>query len=126
MINQDFFLALQQLEKEKGISQDEFITALETALVVAYKKHTGISSVVEEVVDPDKEISVEEAQEIKKSYKAGDVVSVEFSSKNFGRIAAQTAKQIIVQRLREIERQNTVSEFEEKEGELMACTVRRV
>lgn len=146
MINQDFFLALQQLEKEKGISQDEFITALETALVVAYKKHTGISSgvevklspeknsikiysvrsVVEEVVDPDKEISVEEAQEIKKSHKAGDVVSVEFSSKNFGRIAAQTAKQIIVQRLREIERQNTVSEFEDKEGELMACTVRRV
>lgn len=146
MINQDFFLALSDLEREKGISQQEFISALETALVVAYKKHSGTASgvevrlnpekhtikiysvrnVVEEVVDPDREISVEEAQEIKKSYKAGDVVTVEISSKNFGRIAAQTAKQILVQKLREIERENTVSEFEDKEGELMACTVRRI
>ncbi len=146
MINQDFFAALADLEREKGISQQEFISALETALVVAYKKHSGTSSgvevrlnpekhaikiysirkVVEEVVDADKEISVEEAQEIKKSYKAGDVVSVEIASKSFGRIAAQTAKQILTQKLREIERENTVSEFEDKEGELMACTVRRV
>ncbi len=146
MINQDFFAALADLEREKGISQQEFISALETALVVAYKKHSGTASgvevrlnpekhtikiysvrnVVEEVVDPDKEISVEEAQEIKKSYKAGDVITVEIASKNFGRIAAQTAKQILVQKLREIERENTVSEFEDKEGELMACTVRRI
>ncbi len=146
MINQDFFAALADLEREKGISEKEFISALETALVVAYKKHSGTASgvevrlnpdkhtikiysvrnVVEEVVDPDKEISLEEAQEIKKSYKVGDVVSVEIASKNFGRIAAQTAKQILVQKLREIERENTVSEFEDKEGELMACTVRRI
>ncbi len=146
MINQDFFAALADLEREKGISQQEFISALETALVVAYKKHSGTASgvevrlnpekhtikiysvrnVVEEVVDPDKEISLEEAQAIKKSYKAGDVVTVEIASKNFGRIAAQTAKQILVQKLREIERENTVSEFEDKEGELMACTVRRI
>ncbi len=146
MINQDFFAALADLEKEKGISQQEFISALETALVVAYKKHSGLSSgvevklnpekhaikiysvrnVVEEVVDPDREISLEEAQEIKKSYKAGDVITTEIVSKNFGRIAAQTAKQILVQKLREIERENTVSEFEDKEGELMACTVRRI
>ena len=146
MINQDFFMALADLEREKGISQVEFISALETALVVAYKKHSGTASgvevrlnpdkhtikiysvrnVVEEVLDPDKEICLEEAQAIKKSYKVGDVVSVEISSKNFGRIAAQTAKQILVQKLREIERENTVSEFEDKEGELMACTVRRI
>ncbi len=146
MINQDFFAALADLEREKGISQTEFISALETALVVAYKKHSGTASgvevrlnpekhtikiysvrnVVAEVLDPDKEISLEEAQAIKKSYKAGDVVSIEISSKSFGRIAAQTAKQILVQKLREIERENTVSEFEDKEGELMACTVRRV
>ena len=146
MINQDFFLALEDLEREKGISQAEFISALENALVIAYKKSTGTSggvevrlnpekksikiysvrSVVEEVLDPEKEISVEEAREIKKSYKAGDVVSVEIISKNFGRIAAQTAKQILMQKLREIERENTVSEFEDKEGELMACTVRRI
>ncbi|MBO7344559.1 MAG: transcription termination/antitermination protein NusA [Clostridia bacterium] len=145
-MNQDFFLALEDLEREKGISQAEFISALENALVIAYKKSTGTSggvevrlnpekksikiysvrAVVEEVVDPEKEISVEEAQEIKKSYKAGDVVTVEIISKNFGRIAAQTAKQILMQKLREIERENTVSEFEDKEGELMACTVRRI
>ncbi len=146
MINKDFFAALEDLEREKGISQSEFISALETALVTAYKRHSGIASgvivklspekhsidifsirsVVEEVVDPDKEISVEDAQAIKKSYKAGDTVSEKISSKDFGRIAAQTAKQILMQKLREIERENTVSEFEDKEGELMACTVRRI
>ena len=146
MINQDFFNALVDLEKEKGISQQEFLSALEDALVIAYKKATGLTGGVEirlnpekrsiklysvkkvvlEVVDPDKEISVEEAQAIKKSYKEGDVVSTEFNSKEFGRIAAQTAKQVLIQKLHEIERENTVSEFEDKEGELMACTVRRV
>ena len=146
MINQDFFLALEDLEREKGISQAEFIAALENALVIAYKKSTGTAggvevrlnpekksikiystrAVVEEVIDPEKEISVEEAQTIKKSYKAGDTINTEIISKNFGRIAAQTAKQILMQKLREIERDNTVSEFEDKEGELMACTVRRI
>ena len=146
MINQDFFLALEELEKEKGISQEEFVSALSTALIIAYKKHTGISggvevrlnndkksiklystkNVVEEVVDPEKEITVEEAKAIKKSYKAGDVVATEINSKAFGRIAAQTAKQILTQKLREIERENTVNEFEDKEGELMVCTVRRI
>ena len=134
MINQDFFMALEDLEREKGISQAEFIAALENALVIAYKKSTGTSGgvevrlnpekksikiystrlVVEEVVDPEKEVSLEEAREIKKSYKPGDVITTEIISKNFGRIAAQTAKQILMQRLREIERDNTVSEFEDK------------
>ena len=146
MINQDFFLALEDLEREKGISQAEFIAALENALVIAYKKSTGTSggvevrltpekktikiystrSVVEEVVDPEKEISLEEAREIKKTAKAGDVLTTEIISKNFGRIAAQTARQILMQKLREIERENTVNEFEDKEGELMACTIRRI
>lgn len=146
MINQDFFLALEDLEREKGISQEAFISALEDALVIAYKKSTGTSgrvaiklspekksikiysirSVVEEVLDTEKEISVEEAQQIKKSYKAGDEVSVEIISKNFGRIAAQTAKQVLMQKLREIEHENTVNEFEDREGELMTCTIRRI
>lgn len=146
MINQDFFLALEDLEREKGISQEVFISALETALVSAYKKATGdaggitvklnsekktikiysTKNVVEEVVDPEKEISVEDAVLIKKSYKAGDVIATEIATKNFGRIAAQTAKQIIMQKLCEIERDNTVSEFEDREGELMTCNVRRI
>lgn len=146
MINQDFFLALEELEKQKGISGEEFIAALENALAIAYKKHSGeasgvevrlnadkksikiysVRNIVEEVVDPEKEISLEEARELKKSYKVGDVVSVEIQSKNFGRIAAQTAKQVLLQKLREIEHENTVNEFEDKEGELMTCTVRRI
>lgn len=146
MINQDFFLALEDLEREKGISQEAFIAALEDALVIAYKKSTGesgrvevklspekksikiysVRSVVEEVTDPEKEISVEDAREIKKSYKAGDEVVTEIISKNFGRIAAQTAKQVLMQKLREIEHENTVNEFEDREGELMTCTVRSI
>ena len=146
MINQDFFLDLEELERQKGISQDEFIAALENAMSIAYKKMQGASgdisiklnpekksitinsvrTVVEEVTDPDKEISVEEARETKKSYKAGDLFTVEIKSKDFGRIASQTARQVLTQKLREIERENTVNEFEDKEGELMTCTVRRI
>ena len=146
MINQDFFLALEELEKLKGISPEVFVSALETALVSAYKKATGDASgimvklnpekktikiystklIVDEVVDPEKEISLEDAVQIKKSYKVGDVLSTEIATKEFGRIAAQTARQIIMQKLREIERENTVNEFEDKEGELMTCSVRRI
>ena len=146
MIKKEFFLALEDLEKEKGIPQQTFIEALENALVFAYKKHTGESSgiavklnpekktvrffstkeVVEEVTDEEKQISLEEAQEIKKSYKAGDVIENEIDPKDFGRIAAQTAKQVVMQKLREIERANTMSEFEDKEGELLTCVVRRL
>ncbi len=146
MINQDFFMALEVLDREKGISEAEFIAALEEAMVIANKKMTGLASdvkiklnhekksiniysvrtVVEEVVDADKEISLEEAKTIKKSYKVGDEFAEEIKSKDFGRIAAQTAKQVLTQKLREIERDNTVSEFEDKEGELMVCTIRRI
>ena len=146
MINQDFFLALEELEKQKGIAQDEFVAALENAMSIAYKKMSGVAgaisiklnpekksvtinsvrTVVEEVEDPDKEISLEEARETKKSYKPGDSLVVEIKSKDFGRIAAQTARQVLTQKLREIERENTVNEFEDKEGELMPCIVRRI
>ena len=146
MINQDFFLALDELEKQKGIAKEEFISALENALGIAYKKNSAdggavevkinpekksikiyaIRTIVEEVVDSEKEISLEDAQAIKKSYKVGDKVSNEIATKNFGRIAAQTAKQVLLQKLREIEHENTVNEFEDKEGELMVCTVRRI
>lgn len=146
MINQDFFLALEDLEREKGISQTEFISALEEAMVIAYKKSAGVAGdlsiklnpekktinifsvrhVVDEVEDPDKEISVEEARELKKTAKAGEDITQEVKSKDFSRIAAQTIKQVLTQKLREIEHANTVNEFEDKEGELMNCIVRRV
>ncbi len=146
MINQDFFLALEDLEREKGISKEEFISALENAMVIVYKKSAGVSgdikiklnpekktiniysvrNVVEEIADPERDITVAEAQEIKKNAKAGDTLTVEIKSKDFGRIAAQTVKQVLTQKLREIEHANVVSEFEDKEGEIMSCTVRRI
>ena len=146
MINKDFFLALEDLEREKGISQQAFLDALENALVFAYKKHTGeesgievktdvekktirifsVREVVEEVTDPERQLSVEEAQDIKPGLKAGDVLREEIVPKDFGRIAAQTAKQVVMQKLREIERANTVNEYEDKEGELLTSVIRRI
>ena len=122
------------------------LETLKNALVFAYKKHTGDSSdivldinqekksvkffavktVVEEVTDPDKEISLEDAKLIKKTYKVGDEVRIEFIPKEFGRIAAQTAKQVVLQKLRETERDLTLAEFEDKENEAKICTIRRV
>ncbi len=146
MINKDFFQAIEDLEMQKGIKQELLLETLKNALVCAYKKHTGdnsdvildlnaekksvkfyaVKTVVLEVVDVDNEISLEEAKAIKKSYKLGDTVKLEFTPKEFGRIAAQTAKQVVLQKIRETERDNTLAEFEDKENEIKACTVRRI
>lgn len=147
MTNKDFFAALEDLEREKGIPKEVFLEALENALVSACKKQYAggagavelrispekgtidfytVKTVVEEVVDREIEISVEEAQEIKKSYKAGDKIYEKFVPKDFSRIAAQTAKQVIMQKLHETERDATMSEFSNKEGELMVGTVRKI
>lgn len=147
MVSKEFFDALADLEAEKGISQEIFLEALRNALISAYKKQyeNGASEVdirinpeknsikyytvktaVEEVTDPEREISVADAQLLKKSYKAGDLVYEEFVPKDFGRIAAQTAKQVILQKLHETERDNTLSEFSDKKDELMSCVVRKV
>ena len=147
MINKDFFAALADLEREKGISEETFVEALETALASAYKKqYIGEGGNVEVKLNPEKgtirfflkrtvsdaeeladgEISLEEAQEIKKSAKPGDVLTDEFTPKDFTRIAAQTAKQVILQKIHEPERDNTLSEFTDKEGELMSGLVRKV
>lgn len=143
--SKDFFLALEDLEREKGISQDVFIDALQSALAFAYKKQSGdagnivvrlnpekttikvyaIKTVVDEVVDPDSEMSIEEAREYKKTVKVGEVFSKEIAPKDFGRIAAQTAKQVIMQKLREAEHDNTVTEFQDKEDQIINCIVRR-
>ena len=147
MVNKEFFLALEDLEAEKGISSEIFLEALRGALVSAYKKQYDggagtvdvvlnpekssikfytVKTAVEEVTDPEKEISIADAREIKKSYKLGDEVREEFVPKDFGRIAAQTAKQIIQQKLRETERNNTLTEFSDKENELLTGVVRKV
>ena len=146
MVNKDFFKALDELEAEKKINKDVFIQTLETALTSAYKKMYGeaksamvklyperntirifsYKTVVGEVEDPDKQISLEDARQLKKSYKVGDIVAVEESTKDFGRIAAQTAKQVVMQKLRELERQTAISELAEKEDELLTTIVKRV
>ena len=146
MINKDFFAALEDLEREKKINKEFFIEALESALTSAYKKNFGeaksasvrlnpeknsikvysYKTIVEEVADPDKEISLEEAKKIKKSYAVGDIIAEEVTPKEFGRIAAQIAKQVVMQRLREAEHQVAMSELSEKQNELVTCVVRRI
>lgn len=146
MINKDFFQALDELEAQKKINKEQFLETLEAALTSAYKKMYGeaknalvklnpekntikiysYKTVVNEVEDPDKEISLEDARAIKKSYDVGDSVVNEESTKDFGRIAAQTAKQVVMQRLKEIERQMTISELSEKEDELLTTVVKRI
>ena len=146
MINKDFFQALEDLQTEKKIDKQVFIETLEQALTSAYKKMYGeaksamvrllpekntikvysYKTIVDEVTDPDKEISLAEAKLIKKSYKVGDQVLSEESTKDFGRIAAQTAKQVVMQKLKEMERAIAVSELSEKEDELMTTIVKRI
>ncbi len=146
MINKDFFQALEDLEHEKNINSEQFIASLEAALTSAYKKVYGeaksalvklnpekatikiysYKTVVENVEDADKEISLEDAKKIKKSYAIGDVVTEEVSTKEFGRIAAQTAKQVVMQKLKELERDQALSEISEKEDELITTIVKRV
>ncbi|MEG1394581.1 MAG: transcription termination factor NusA [Clostridia bacterium] len=146
MINKDFFAALNELEREKRIDKAVFIESLEAGLVSAYKKECGearnvsvqlneekgsitaiaYKTIVEEVADPEKEISLEDAKEIKASYKVGDLVAEEISPKNFTRIAAQTAKQVIMQRLNDVHKNMVLDEMNEKEGEILTAIVRRV
>lgn len=146
MINKDFFQALDELETQKKINKEQFIETLEAALTSAYKKMYGeakhalvklfperntirifsYKKIVEEVTDEDKEISLEEARKIKKSYDVGDSVVMEETTKEFGRIAAQTAKQVVMQRLKEMERQMAISELSEKEDELLTTIVKRI
>lgn len=146
MVNKDFFKALEDLEQERKINKETFIATLETALTSAYKKMYGeaksamvklyperntirifsYKTIADEVQDEDKEISLEEARKIKKSYKVGDIVAVEETTKDFGRIAAQTAKQVVMQKLREMERQQAADELSEKEDELLTTVVKRI
>ena len=146
MVNKDFFAALEDLENEKKIKKEFFIEALESALTSAYKKNFGeamsaevrldpekgtikvysYKTIVEEVEDPDKEISLEDAKLIKKSYKVGDRVSTEVTPKNFGRISAQIAKQVVMQKLKDAEHEVAMSELSEKQNELITGVIRRI
>ena len=145
-MNKEFIDAIYDLEKEKGISKDILIEAIESALVSAYKKNYGTSQnvrvnidreegdidvfmrmdVVEEIEDELTQISLEEAQEIDPRYEVGDVVEYQVTPKDFGRIAAQTAKQVVVQRIREAERGMVFDNYIERRGEMVTGVVQRI
>ena len=144
-MSKELAAALDTLEKEKGISKEIVIDALEAALVSAYKRNYGTSQnvevvfdeskgsitiyqakeVVEEVYDSQIEISLAEARERNRAYELGDKIKFEVKPKNFGRIAAQTAKQVIMQRMREAERSIIYNEYIAYEDDLMTGTVER-
>ena len=141
----DLIEAIKQIEKDKGIDQQILIDAIEVALITAYKKYFGSSqnvrvninnengkvivysqiSVVEKVEDETSEIQLEEARKINDSFEIGDVVEKEVTPKDFGRIAAQTAKQVVVQRIREAERNVIFNEFVNRETEIVTGVIQR-
>jgi len=145
-MNKELIQALEMLEKEKDISKDLLLGAIENSLLTACKSHFGKSdnikinidketgdfkvfsekTVVTVVEDPVVEISEEEANKISKKYKSGDIVNVEIKSKEFGRIATQNAKNVILQAIREEERRVIFDKFYEKEKDIVTGIVQRI
>ncbi len=145
-MNKEFFEALEELSIEKGINKEYLLDAIETALLTAYKKNFNaeenvkiiideekaviqvfsLREVVEEVFDPAIEISLDEARKINKKAQMGDIVEVEITPKDFGRIAAQTAKQVIVQKIREAEREIVFTEYSDRQGEIVSGLIQKV
>ena len=145
--NKELILALEDLEKERGIKKEYLLESIQTALVTAYKKNfdssenvkvimdentgaTSVFSTKEVVEDVDfknsiQQISLTDAKKINKSLKVGDQVDIEIVPKNFGRIAAQTAKQVIVQKIREAEREVLYNEYSDKKGEIVSGIIQK-
>ncbi|MCF6093193.1 transcription termination factor NusA [Microaerobacter geothermalis] len=144
-MNPDLMDAINQLEREKGISKEVLIEAIEAALISGYKRNFSSAQnvrvdinrqtgevkvfarkeVKEEVEDPRLEISLDAARQINPNYQLEDVVEIEVTPKDFGRIAAQTAKQVVTQRIREAERVLIYSEFIDREDDIITGIVQR-
>lgn len=147
-MNTEFIQALNELVKDRGIDRDVLLETIEQALTSAYKKNFGSAQnvrvdmnretgdikvysqrvVVDEsdLYDNFLEIELSEARKINPNYELGDILEYEVTPKDFGRIAAQTAKQIVVQKIREAEREMTYNEFVEKQDELVTGEISRV
>lgn len=145
MMNKEFFQALDDLEREQRIPKESMIESIEAGLVSAYKKEYGFASqisvrlneekmaykvyahklVVEEVEDEESQISLEDAQDIDKKYQLGDVVIEDITPKDFSRIAAQTAKQVILQRINDYKKNLVLDEMSQRTGEILSAIVRR-
>ncbi len=140
--------ACEELERERGISKDDILEALKDSMVAAYKRHFRIKEatnieailveetseigifrtkvVVDMISDPDTEIPLDEAKEIDDEVEVDDEVKIEVTPEQFGRIAAQTAKQVLTQRIRDAERNNILNEFLDKKGTLTTGIIQRV
>ena len=143
----EFIEALNDLARERHIDREMLFTAIETALVAAYKRNYennggnvrvsidrergevevfARKKVVEEVEDPQTEISLAEARQLNPAYCEDDLIEEKITPRQFGRIAAQTAKQVVVQKIREAERGGIYNEYVEKENEILTAVVDRV
>ena len=145
-MNLEFLEAVEALEREKHMPKELLIEAIESALVSAYKKNYGAyqnvrvnidqetgdinvfmrMEIVEEVEDPYSQVSLEDAQEIDPEYELGDVIEYQVTPTDFGRVAAQTAKQVVVQRIREAERGMIYDDYIGRQGEVVTGIVQRV
>ena len=145
-MNKEFFEALEELSIEKGINKNYILDAIETALLTAYKRNFNsqenvkivideekatikvysLREVVEEVFDPAIEIELSMAKKIDKKAGMGDIVEVEVTPADFGRISAQTAKQVIIQKLREAEREIVFNEYSDRQGEIVSGMIQKV
>ena len=145
-MNTEFFNALEALEKERGIPKEYMLERVEAALISAYKKDNGGNTnvrivldpikkdvkvyqqklIVEVVENPELEISLEDAKKINRRWVLGGFAETEVKTKNFGRISAQTAKQVIVQGIREAERTMMIKEYESKREEVVTATVIKI
>ena len=143
--NKELIIALEDLEKEKGIKKEYLLDSIETALVTAYKRNfdslenvrvemdrkTGathvysIKEAVEKVENSETQISMEEAKKINPDISEGETVEIEIVPRNFGRIAAQTAKQVIIQKLRELEREIIFNEYNDRKGEIVTGLIQK-
>lgn len=142
----ELVLAMEELEKENGLKKEEMLTTIETALVAAYKRNydcedenvkitmdsqTGEihvymqKEVVKEVENEKTQISIEEAKKIDNKIQEGDILDNELVPKNFGRIAAGTAKQVIIQKIREASREFLYNEFNDKKGEIVSGLIQK-
>ena len=143
--NKELILALEELEKEKGIKKEYLLESIETALVTAYKRNfdslenvkvvmdekTGathvfsLRDVKKKIENPETEITVKEAQKINPDLAEGDVLETEIVPRNFGRIAAQTAKQVIIQKIREAEREIIYTNYNDRKGEIVSGLIQK-
>ena len=143
----EFIEAIDALSREKRIDKESLFAAIEQALVAAYKRNFSTTvanvrvsidrkkgevevfarkTVVEEVEDDQTQISLEEARAINPVYEVGDLIEKEITPRQFGRIAAQTAKQVVMQKIREAERGVIYQEYSEKENEILTALVKRI